>query len=48
MSLAKNALAVVVGGLILGLVLDEAGQGKFGALVKMIAQKSTRGFGVGA
>jgi len=46
MKFLKDALAVVVGGLALGLLLDEAGQGKFGEPVKLLALKVTRGFGV--
>lgn len=43
---AVNVLTVVVGAVLTGIVLDEAGQGKFGQTIKMLAQKTTRGFGV--
>lgn len=48
MTTAKIVGGVVLGGLLLGLILDEVGnKGRLGSLAKGIAQKSTRGFGVG-
>lgn len=31
-----------------GIALDEAGQGRFGGLIKSFANKATRGYGQGA
>jgi len=39
-------LAVVGGGWLLGITLDEAGQGKLGKTAENLAKKATRGFGI--
>jgi hypothetical protein len=44
--LAKLTGAVVVGGWLLGIVLDEAGQGKYGTSAQNLAKKATKGFGI--
>lgn len=41
-----NVLAIHVGIITAGIVLDEAGRGTFGGTISTIANKVTRGFGV--
>lgn len=42
----KQVGVVVVGGWLLGIVLDEAAGGKFGTPVQNLAKKATKGFGI--
>lgn len=44
----KTIVSVIVGGYLLGTLLDEAGRGTFGSFVKTAALKATRGFGTAA
>lgn len=46
MNFGKTVFGVLVGGFLLGFVLDELGQGRLGSVPQMIAKKVTRGFGV--
>jgi len=42
-------VAVMVGSIVLaGILLDEAGKGTFGSMVKDLANKATHGYGQGA
>jgi hypothetical protein len=43
---ASAVLGTVAGIVITGLLLDEAGKGKFGEAVKKVSQKITNGYGV--
>lgn len=46
MHFAKSVFVVVVGIVATGLLLDQAGKGRFGQGIKGIAQNVTAGYGV--
>lgn len=42
----KQIGIVAAGGWVLGILLDEAGQGKAGTFAQNLAKKATKGFGI--